>query len=479
MTKNIKTNYIYNASYQVLVILLPIILTPYLSRVLGAEGIGTYSFIESVASYFVLTAVLGTMLYGQREIAIRSRDKKEVSRAFWNIFSLRVLTTLFCVGTYGVLIWLYVDNKLLYLIMGINIISVAFDITWFFQGMEEFSKIVWRNIFFKILNVVYIFSFVKEADDLWIYMCGMVGFLLISNISLFGYLPRYIEKVAFKELRPFNDFRQIILLFIPTLAIQVYAVLDKTMIGLMTTSALENGYYEQAIKISKITLTLVTSLGVVVAPRVALYYSQKKKAEIEKLIYDSYRFVWFLGIPLCFGIIGISDNMVPWFFGPGYEKVAVLLKIVSFLIIAIGISNVTGIQYLIPTMRQNVLTKSVCIGAIVNLCINMLLIPRYYSIGAAVASVIAEIVVTVVQLLYVRGEFSVRIILKLSGHYIFAGSIMLVVLRYINISMEASIVNTGIMCVVGAVLYFLCLLVIRDDVLLENMKRVRNKISRK
>lgn len=478
MKKNIKVNYIYNASYQVLLILLPIILTPYLARVLGAEGIGTYSFIESVASYFVLVAVLGTTLYGQREIAIHSGNKKELSITFWNTFLLRIITTVICLVLYCIFVYLFVENIILYLIMGVNIASVAFDITWFFQGMEEFAKIVWRNIFFKVINIAYIFIFVKDTEDLWIYIVGVVGFLLVSNMSLFAYLPKYIVKMPIRQLRPFNNLKEIILLFIPTLAIQVYAVLDKTMIGLMTTSALENGYYEQAIKISKITLTLVTSLGVVVAPRVALYYSENKKTEIRKIIYDSYQFVWFLGIPLCFGIIGVSDNMVPWFFGEGYDKVAILLKIVAFLILAIGISNVTGRQYLIPTMKQNILTKSVCIGAVINFIINILLIPRCYSIGAALASVIAECIVTIVQLFYVRKEFSCIKIIKLSGHYMLAGVVMLLLLFYMNRKLLPSILNTGIMCISGAVVYFVCLIVVHDEVLLDNMKKIRGKVNK-
>lgn len=169
-------------------------------------------------------------------------------------------------------------------------------------------------------------------------------------------------------------------LFIPAIAIQVYTVLDKTMIGFIADSAFENRYYEQAIKISKMLLSLVTALGAVMAPRIGYLFENGSKKEIQMYMYRGYRFVWFMGIPMCFGIILIAGNFVPWFFGSGYDKVVPLLQILSLLIPVIGISNVTGAQYLIPTKKQRIFTFSVVAGAVINFCLNMVLIYLFQSL---------------------------------------------------------------------------------------------------
>ena len=200
--------------------------------------------------------------------------------------------------------------------------------------------------------------------------------------------------------------KTVISLFVPTIAVQVYTVLDKTMIGMITQNDFENGYYEQAVKISKMVMTVVTALGTVMIPRIGFYFEKGDVKEVKRLMYRGYRFVWFLGIPLCLGLIMVSPKFVPWFFGEGYNKVSVLLGILSFLILAIGINNVTGMQYLIPTKRQNIFTLTVLIGAMINFAMNYILIERFAAIGAAIASVTAETVIAIVQLMIVRKEIN-------------------------------------------------------------------------
>ena len=159
---------------------------------------------------------------------------------------------------------------------------------------------------------------------------------------------------------------------------------------------------------------IVHFFGAVMIPRIGRYFSEGKKEEARELLYESFRFIWFLGLPLCFGLIGISSNFVPWFFGTDYMKVIPLLWILAFLIPIIGISNVIGIQYLITTTRENLLTRSVCFGAIINFLLNLIMIPIFYSIGAAITSVIAEMCISAIQLFYIRKEFSFKRILIIS-----------------------------------------------------------------
>ena len=475
--KSIRKNYIYNVTYQLLVLITPLITTPYVSRTIGAAGIGTYSFAESIVTYFTLFAAMGTAAYGQREISYVQDDKEKRTEVFWNTAILRGISTFVWLLLYEVYVFCFCDDITIYSIFAMNVVTIAFDITWLFQGMEEFGRIVFRNAVFKILNILYIFTFIHSSDDLVIYVLGMCLLPLLGMFSLWPFLHKIVDKPDWKKVRPFTNLGVVLSMFIPFIAISIYTVLDKTMLGLFTDTKDENGYYEQALELSKAALTLVTALGTVMAPRVGYYYEKQDMDAVKKYIYRSYQFVWFLGIPLCFGLISISANIVPWFYGNGFEKVIPLLSILSFLIPIIGISNVTGIQYMMPTKRQNMLTVSVLTGAVVNFVFNFIMIPHWYSIGAAMASVLAETVITVVQIMIMRKELSPWMIISCSGHYWLAGVIMFGILCGMGRYLTSSILHSLIMIICGGVIYSVLLLVMKDEFFIKQIKFIFRKIS--
>ena len=475
--KSIKKNYIFNVAYQILTILTPLITAPYLSRVLQPDGIGRVSFAESIVSYFSLVAVMGISSYGQREISYVQNDVAKHSEVFWNAKILGFCTAGITIVIYIIFSLLQKENATLYLILTLNLVANFFDITWFFQGMEDFAKTVTRNAIVKIMQICYIFLFVKDKTDLPLYVLGLGLFTMLGNLSLWPYLPKYITKVKLSALKPFKDFKVVLSLFIPSVAIQIYTVLDKTMIGVITGSEYENGYYEQAMKISKMLLVLVTSLSTVMVPRIGHLFENNKKDEIQRYMYRGYRFVWFLGIPMCLGIIMTADNFVPWFFGAGYEKVIPLLKILSLLIPLIGINNVSGTQYLVPTKRQNLFTLTVSIGAVTNFCLNLVHIYFFKSIGAAIASLAAETIIPIVQLILLRKEISPLRVIKEGVHYYIAGAIMVAVLIPISDSLSPSVLHTLIITAIGATVYFTVLLIEKDDFFISNIKSIFKNIK--
>ena len=476
MSKSISKNYIYNVSYQLLTLITPFITTPYLSRVLGPHGIGIYSYTTSIVSYFILLSSLGIANYAQREIAYNQDNPQIQSRTFFEINLLRIILVSISLGVYYLTIIHFPDDHLVYWIQALNIIAVLFDISWFFQGLEEFGKIVFRNFVIKVLSVVLIFVLIHNPDDLnkYIFLLGFMN--ILSGISIWFYLPRYLVKVPWKEIKIFRNFSIIIQLFLPQVAIQIYTVLDKTMIGAITGSPLENGYYEQAEKVVKLSLTIVTSLGTVMMPRIAYSYAHGKIDAIKEDMMRSYRFVWFLTIPMFFGFIAVSSNFVPWFFGPGYEKVVPLMQILSGLVIAIGLSNVTGIQYLLPTNHQNKLTLSVVIGAITNFVLNLLLIPHLQSIGAAIASIIAECVVTGVQFYIVRNVFSIVNIIASMKKYFISGCIMFAAIFTLAFILPPSIIHTFIIIAIGLGCYLGLLSLLKDSMLYMAINKIKNKV---
>lgn len=477
--KSLKLNYIYNVSYQVLSLITPLITTPYVSRVLGADGIGDYSFTASVVTYFSMVAVLGTLTYGNREISYLQDDRKARSKLFWEIELLSFLSTGICTAAYLIFL-LFCDRSRfsLYAIQTISIVCVAFDIAWLLQGMEEFGKVMFRNMLFKVINIVFIFTAVRDKDDLFLYVAGMVLLALASNLLIWFYLPQYIDRPVWKELHPMRHLKPTLALFIPSVAMSIYTVFDKTMIGLFSNN-FENGYYEQALKISKTALTLVTALGAVMIPRMGYYFNQKNMDKVKELTYQSYNFVWFLGVPLSFGLIGISQNLVPWFYGKGYDKINVLLPILGLLIIIIGLSNVTGIQYFVTTKRERLLTATVIIGAVVNFICNLILIPKLYSIGASIASVAAEAVITLTQLYFIRNELSFTRIMAQSVKYLLAGACMLLVLFFENHYLSPSVLHSCIMIFSGAIVYFIALFILKDQFFFAYAKQVLQKLRHK
>ena len=288
----------------------------------------------------------------------------------------------------------------------------------------------------------------------------------------------YVSKPKLETLRPFRNIRTVLSLFLPTIAIQVYTVLDKSMLGWFTEGTFENGYYEQSMKLSKLTLAFITSLVGVMVPRIGYLFEKNDHEQIRAYMYRSYSFVWFLSVALCFGIIGISDNFVPWFFGPGYDKVAGLLKISSFLIIIIGFGSTNGGQYFVPTRRQNLFTYSVMAGAVINFSMNIFLIRMYQSYGAMFASVVAEIAVTSIQFWLMRREISVVRVVKSGINYIIAGVIMLAVLVFMSRSLTPSAVHTFTMIFTGAAVYMALLFVLRDKFVLEYSINLLNSLRK-
>lgn len=467
--KSIKRNYVFNVTYQMLILLAPFITMPYISRVLGADGVGLNSYTNSIVTYFVLIAVLGTADYGQREIAYRQDDVKERSLMFWEVFILRGITSLMSLGMFLFVTW-NSNYRLLYFIQSVNIISVLVDVNWFFQGLEEFGKIVTRNIIVKVLNIAVIFCFVKTNRDLPVYIASITVSILLGNISVWYLLPKYICRIPLREIRPFHNIKHVMQLFLPQIAIQISAVMDKTMLGMITGSEFENGFYEQADRIEKICLTIVSSLGVVMIPRISYIVAKGQKKLLDYYIYRAYRFVWMLALPMTVGLIGIADQFVPWFFGSGYEKTIILIRIFSVLLCIVGLSSVTGVQYFIPSGKQNQFTKSVVFGLAINFCMNMLLIHGYLSIGAAIATVAGEMTVTVSQLIMVRKIFSVKKILRSSTSYLIASVLMFTVLMLVKPLVGITIWGTVILVGIGSLVYFFALLIMKDDMILDGIQ---------
>lgn len=473
--KSITKNYIYNVAYQILIILIPLLTTPYLSRVLGAESIGIYSYTLSITTYFILFGTLGVASYGQREIAYVQEDTKKRSKLFYEIIVMRFITLGLSMLFFYFCFCIKGEYAIYYKILLLELLANCLDISWFFQGMEEFKKTVGRNIFVKLISVACIFSFVKSKADLELYIFIYVFSTFLGNVLLWFYLPKYVTSIKWKDLKLISHLKPTLSLFIPQIAVQIYTVLDKTMIGTIILDKTETGFYEQAQRIVKLLLALTTSLGTVMAPRVANTFSKGDKQKIKEYMLSSFSFILMLAFPLMFGIISVSSKFVPLFFGSGYDKVIILINIISPILLFIGLSNVIGTQYLLPTKQQNKYTISVIIGAIINFLLNLLLIKNYASIGASIATVIAEFFVTLVQFYLVKKELKCKEVLKISYKYFVASIIMFVFSIIIGYFIKNNVISIFVQVFVSVFIYFLILLIMKDQMLMSKIKKLQNK----
>lgn len=480
MGKKLRINYLLNTTYQVLVILVPVITTPYISRVLGASGVGVYSYTYSIVSYFILISSLGSSTYGRREIAYCQDNRELRSIKFWTVFSLKTVTGSISIFMYLLYVFLYAGAyKDIAFIQSLYLFSDLFDIIWLFQGMEDFKRVVIRNATLKLINICFIFSFVKNENDVWLYTIILSGMNLVANLSMWLSAPKYISFIPLKKLRPFSIFKEEFSLFLPTIAVQMYTYLDKSMIGLFSVGTVENGYYEQTEKIVRMALAVVTSLGTVMTPRIAKLFSEGRMDAIQENIRKSFRFTCMLALPVMFGIIAVSQIFVPVFFGKGFEKILVLLPLYALVIPFVSLSNLLGIQFLIPIGKQNAYTAAVSLSAILNVFVNFILIPRYYSVGACVATIIAEAIGSLYMVGYCRKKrlLQLKYIFADSRNYIVASALMCCIILVASHIAKETVSSLIILIVIGMGIYFASLTVLKDRIIMDVISLCQNKMK--
>ena len=479
--KSIKKNYVYNVIYHILVIVIPIIVTPYVSRVLGSEGVGQYSFSYSIITYFTIFASLGFGTYAQREIAKHQNDAEQQSRTFWEINICRLIPVFLSLIINLILTFSGVYGKYsnLMLLFCVNIIAVAFDIAFFFQGNEEFGKVVLTNLIIKIFGVVGIFVFVKNSQDVWLYALFNSLVLIISNLSMWVFLRKRLVKIKVSTLKPFQHLYGSLRLFIPTVAISIYMVLDKFLIGLITHSDAENGFYESAEKIVKMAMTVITCLGTVMIPRNSYELEQGNIDQVRTNNYCVLHFVWLLGLPLMAGILFVANNLVPWFLGPNFEKSVLLMQVLAPLVLISGVSNVLGLQYLIPYRKDGQFTLAVTLGAFINLGLNIPFIYFLGALGAALSTIVAEAIITLVMLIMSLKHLRLGTIFRMALKPIIATLFMCVVICPLSFYLAPSILNTFIIIVCGSVIYCLSILILRDDLVMSFLRGFKHRVAPK
>ena len=391
-------NYLYNLSYQILTIILPIITVPYVTRIFTSEALGNYVFYNSIVSYFSLFAMLGIGVYGTKQIAASS----DASSTFWNIYTIQLIASILAISVYIISIFSISQmGGVIPLIVGITLFANMIDISWLFSGKEDFKKITIRNVVIRIIGVISIFTFVKSSDDLYLYVFLIVIFDFLGQLVMWVPAKKFIKRPSFNLKIMKKNLHPIVLLFLPQVAISLYAVLDRTLLGLLGSYS-DVGIYEQGQKLISILLKVVSSLGVVMLPRVANLLSERREEEVQNMVKFSFILYNLIIFPMIFGLITMNEVFVKLFLGKNFQDVKYVLYIIVFNIMFVGWTNILGYQVLVVRNKNKEFMLSTTIPAFVSVVVNIAVIPFLGYIGASITSVVVEILVFAIQWYYSR-----------------------------------------------------------------------------
>ena len=391
-------NYLYNLSYQILTIILPIITVPYVTRIFTSEALGNYVFYNSIVSYFSLFAMLGIGVYGTKQIAAAS----DVSSTFWNIYAIQLIASILAMAVYIIAIFSIPQmGGIIPLIVGITLFAKMIDISWLFSGKEDFKKITIRNTVVRIIGVISIFTFVKSSDDLYLYVFLIVIFDFLGQFVMWVPAKKFIKRPSFNAKVIKKNLHPIVLLFLPQVAISLYVVLDRTLLGLLGSYS-DVGIYEQGQKLVSILLKVVSSLGVVMLPRVANLLSERRDKEAQNMVKFSFILYNLIIFPMMFGLIAVNEVFVKLFLGQNFQDVKYVLYVIVFNIMFVGWTNILGYQVLVVRDKNKEFMLSTTIPAFVSVAVNIAVIPFFGYIGASITSVVVEVLVFAIQWYYSR-----------------------------------------------------------------------------
>lgn len=483
--KSITKNSIYYAIYQALNVIFPFLTGMYVARILLPDAVGTVAYAQNIAQYFVILAFLGIPTYGVREIAKVRNDQEERSKVYSELLVINFISTCIFSAVYLVLILSvasFRDNLPLYLVAGSAIALNALNNSWLYEGMEEFRFISIRNIVFKAMCFLLLVLLVRGPENYIRYamitVLGTAGNCVINM----AYAPKFV-RFRLKDLNLKRHMASIMLLVVVNLAIELYSLVDVAMLGAMSTSK-NVAYYSYASRINKIFIQVINAFTIAIVPRIAFYYKEGQQEDFNRLLSKTLETIFVLGIPLVVGIQICASDAITLIYSSAFLPSANVLRIFCWVLIISPVGYLLGSRVLLVTDHEKTMVLCVGIGAAVNVIGNAILIPRYVEYGAAIASVLSEIVVMVVYVNFGKKYFKIsgesRNILKVVIASLVMGAYCLVVDHFILGNSNARIFLRLVVQVLGAcVVYFGMLYVFKEPMAQMYSERLKNRLHLK
>lgn len=472
---SITKNYIYNITLTILNMIFPLITFPYVTRVLGADGIGKVAFANSIVNYFVMFAGLGIPVYGIREIAKVRNDKIAVDKIFSEIVIINFISTFIFSAIYYFSIFsnkltIYKNNEFLFVIVGLILILNFINIDWLYQGFEQYKYITFRSLIFKVLSLVLLFITVRIKGDYVKY--AALAIIAQSGSNILNIINcRKLVSFNIKNIDLKKHIRPIIIIFFMGIAINVYNNLDSTILGVISGDVYV-GYYTAAVKINRMVISVITSLGVVLLPRLS-YYIENDRKQFDNLLNNSIQYVLFITIPSCVGLFLLAPNIISLFSGSEFIPAISAMRINIPVILFVAIANVTSLQILLPLKKEKQVMITNIIAAVLNVILNMIFIPKYQQNGAAFSSAVSEFVVTILQIYLCKDYILSKLANKKNLRYIIGSIIIIIEIMIINLLNLNYMINMLISIVIAASTYLIYLIFIKDEIVIYIVNKIK------
>jgi len=473
---SIKKNFIYNSVLSISRIIFPLISFPYSSRILGPNGVGKVNFIDSYTQYFCLLAALGIPLYGVREVA-KYRDQPDKLQTLTSeLLVLNFLASLVMCLFFFLIAFLtgrFKGEEVLYLLGAANLLLSAFPAEWFFQGLEKFRYITVRSFLLNFLSVALLFILVKSPGDIeWYYGITVVTMFINVVINMQSLIRT--TRLQFRGLNMTQHVKPLLLLFSTQVAISVYVVLDKVILGYLAADEYV-GYYASSLKITKILLTMISALAIVMMPQMSKAFGYKDNEKARQLYEKSANFVTTVAIPISMGLMCLADEIIILASGKAFLPAAMSLKLTAPIIYLIGMNNIFGLQILTASGKEKTLLRCILIATVVNLVTNFTLIPVWLHNGASVAILLTELVVVLTT-----GYFGCKLLnIKVNWKQIFLTIVACLPFFGIHFAVRSeNIIMTILLTTSISGLYYLVMqiAVFRNDLWKSNFLKMKNYV---
>lgn len=406
--KSVRVNFAYQLLNKGLTILIPLILTPYVTRVLSADALGVYTYSNTVASYFVTFILMGIAMYGSKVISSHQESSEALERQYSTLVTAQLLNSVLAVVAYLVYMqWLPIENRAIFWIQLLYVLSATVDLSWFFAGVENFKGMSIRNMVVNVASCVLIILFVHSESDLWVYTLIKAGSTLLSQLALVvPVLRRYRYQVpTLREL--WDVYKGLLVLFIPVLADTIFQTMDKVMLAAQYSYAAVGIYYSSRM-VTDIPQTVITSLNTILFPRITSMVAKDQQHAAMSLFQTASSWMMVVCIAMAFGIRAIAVDFVALFFGPSYSAVATVLPVLVAYICLAAWTGILRYQYLLPHSLERYYVSAIVVGIVVNLVLNAWLIPIMGVMGAVVATLAAEATIAVIEMVPVWRQFEWR-----------------------------------------------------------------------
>ncbi|SEA81637.1 Membrane protein involved in the export of O-antigen and teichoic acid [Oribacterium sp. KHPX15] len=474
-TNSLFFNSIFNVIYRFLNILFPLITAAYVARVLDSSLIGEIAYVQNITQYFVLTATLGLPNYGTREIAKIRENSRSVNRTFSELLILNSMSTTVCLALYTLLILIVQSfriNKILFVITGLSIVLNYINVDWMYQGFEQYRYIAVRSFIVKSVSLIAVLLFVKHNEDYLLYAFITSMAIAGNNIYNIFNLRKFGISLTLNGISLRKHLIPVFSLLLTTVAIELYTLLDTTMIGMLCSK--DNvAFYNYAIRITKAIIVVMAAIGGVLLPRLSFYRGNGDNESCSIIVEKTLNILFFLLIPSAIGLGMCSREIVIFLYGTKFIKSIPILRISTLLIITLGFSNLFGTQILVTYNAEKKLLASTFIGAISNIFLNMFLIRLYQGEGAAIASVVSEGLVTLSTYIF-AGKY---LKIKADKHDIICSIIASIIMTLIIIGIKLCINNISVLLFaevsIGIIVYFVITICLKNSVAVYFLNKIK------